>query len=218
MGDCVVLGCTPQPYSAEVAMKQLKAQVWHDWLRMAEKTLAGAGRIAWQGAPERQVEIELFGKVTGFPPMHDSRWRNSMTWTAATLLGLSIEQGLKALAIRRSQGGEMIATHDLVTLWEMLPEEDHRGIAEEAGQFRKRTAGTRFGDAPDLSEVNELLAVIQHHRMVFGSTRYHLEMRGSVQGRELTDNLGLWVVAIATYCYAKRLQPDIFRRLARGFV
>ena len=33
----------------------LKAQVWHDWLRMAEKTLAGAGRIAWQSASERQL-------------------------------------------------------------------------------------------------------------------------------------------------------------------
>ena len=96
--------------------RQLKDQVWHDWIRMAEKTLAGAGRIAWQSATESQVEIKLFGKVTGQPSMRDSRWRNSMTWTAATLLGLSIEQGLKALAIRRSQGSEVIATHDLVTL------------------------------------------------------------------------------------------------------
>ena len=196
--------------------RQLKAQVWHDWLRMAEKTLAGAGRIAWQSAAERQVEIELFGKVTGQPPMHDSRWRNSMTWTAATLLGLSIEQGLKALAIRRSQGGEVIATHDLVALWEVLPEEDHRGIAEEAGRFRKRTASTRFDDAPDLSEVKALVVVVRYHRSVFGTTRYHLEMQGSGTGGDLKANLGLWVVAIATYCYAKRLQPDIFRRLARA--
>ena len=196
--------------------RQLKDQVWHDWLRMAEKTLAGAGRITWQSAAERPVEIELFGKVTGQPPMHDSRWRNSMTWTAATLLGLSIEQGLKALAIRRSQGGEVIATHDLVTLWEVLPKEDHKGIAEEARRFRKRTAGTRFDDAPDLSEVKALGAVIRHHGSVFEFTRYHLEMQGSGTGGELTENLGLWVVAIATYCYAKRLQPDIFRRLARG--
>ena len=196
--------------------RQLKDQVWHDWLRMAEKTLAGAARITWQNAAERQVEIELFAKVAGQLPMHESRWRNSMTWAAATLLGLSIEQGLKALAILRSQGGEVIATHDLVTLWEVLPAEDHKGISEEAGQFRKRTAGTRFDDAPDLSEVKALVAVIRHHRSVFEFTRYHLEMQGSGTGRELTENLGLWVVAIATYCYAKRLQPDIFRRLARG--
>ena len=196
--------------------RQLKAQVWHDWLRMAEKNLAGAGRIAWQSTAERQVELELFGKVTGQPPMHDSRWRNSMTWVASTLLGLSIEQGLKALAIRRSQGGEVIATHDLVMLWEALPEEDHEGIAEEAGRFKKRTAGTRFDDAPDLSEVKSVVAVIRHHRHAFESSRYHLEAHRSGTGGELTENLGLWVVAIATYCYAKRLQPDMFRLLARG--
>ena len=98
-----------------------------------------------------------------------------MTWTAATLLGLSIEQGLKALAIRRSQGGEVIATHDLVALWEVLPEEDHRGIAQEAGRFRKRTAGTRFDDAPDLSEVKALVTVVRYHRTVFGTTRTYLK-------------------------------------------
>lgn len=139
-----------------------------------------------------------------------------MTWTAATLLGLPIEQGLKALAIRRSQDGEVMATHDLVTLWETLPEEDHTGIAEEVGRFRNRTAGTVFDGAPDLSDVRELSSVINFHRNVFEFTRYHLEMQGSGTRGELRENLGLWVVAIATYCYAKRLQPDIFRRLARA--
>ena len=89
---------------------------------------------------------------------------------------LSIEQSLKALAIRRSRVGEVIATHDLVKLWEELPEEDHTGIAEEARRFRKRTSGTRFDDAPDLSEVKALLDVMCHHRNVFESARYHLEM------------------------------------------
>ena len=198
------------------SQRKLTAQVWHDWLRMAEKTLAGAGRIAWQSVAEMQVEIQLFGKVTGQPKMHDSRWQNSMTWTAATLLGLSIEQGLKALAIRRSQDGEVMATHNLVKLWETLPEEDHKGIAEEAGRFRNRTAGTGFDRAPDLSDVKELFAVLHFHRNVFEFTRYHLEIQGSETGGELRKNLDLWVVAIATYCYAKRLQPDIFRRLSRA--
>jgi len=139
-----------------------------------------------------------------------------MTWTAATLLGLSIEQGLKALVIRRSQDGECITTHDLFALWEELPEEDHKGIAEEASRFRKRTQGTRFDDAPDLSEVKALVAVIRHHRSVFESARYHLETHQSGTAGELTNNLGLWVVAVATYCYAKRLQPDFLRRMARG--
>ena len=49
--------------------RQLETQVWHDWIRMAEKNLAGAGRIAWQSAAESEVEIELFGKVTGHPPI-----------------------------------------------------------------------------------------------------------------------------------------------------
>ena len=183
---------------------------------MAEKNLAGAGRIAWQNDAERQVEIELFGKVTGQPPMHDPKWRNSMTWSAATLLGLSIEQSLKALVIRRSPTGEVIASHDLITLWKLLPQEDQEGIAEEAGRFRKRTMGTRFEDAPDLADVNALVAVLRHHRSTFEFSRYHLEGRQSRTRGDLTDNLGLWVVAIATYCYAKRLQPDILRRLARG--
>lgn len=196
--------------------KQREPQIWHDWLRMAEKSLAGAGRIAWQGPDERQGELELFGKVTDQPVMHDSRWRNSMTWVAATLLGLSIEQTLKALAIRRSQDGEFIATHDLVTLWEALPKEDHEGIAEEAGRLRKRTAGTQFDDAPHLTEIKSVVAVIRHHRRVFESSRYHLEARPSGSRDDLTENLGLWVVAIATYCYAKKLQPSVFRRLARG--
>ena len=183
---------------------------------MAEKTLAGAGRIAWQSPAEKQVEIELFGKVTGQPPMHESRWRNSMTWTAATLLGLSIEQGLKALAIRRSPGGEVIATHDLVALWDELPEEDHEGIAAAAGRFRRRVAGTRFDDAPDLSEVKALATVIRHHRHVFELTRYHLESQRQGTKGPLTENLGLWVVATSTYGYAKGLQPSVFRQLARA--
>lgn len=196
--------------------RQLKGQVWHDWLRMAEKNLAGAGRIAWQSGAERQVEIELFGKVTDQLPMHDSRWRNSMTWSAATLLGLSIEQSLKALVIRRSPTGDVIASHDLVTLWELLPQEDHEGIAAEADRFRKRTTGTRFEDAPDLADINAFVAVLRHHQSTFEFSRYHLERRQSPTRGDLTQNLGLWVVAIATYCYAKRLQPDILRRLARG--
>ena len=179
--------------------RQLKAQEWRDWLRMAEKTLAGAGRIAWQSPDESQVEINLFGRVTGQLPMPDSKWRNSMTWTAATLLGLSIEQGLKALAIRRS--GEASATHDLFGLWEALPEEDQKGIAEEAGRFRRRTARTRFEDAPDLSEVKALVEMIHHHRYVFERTRYHLQRQGAGRSGALTENLGLWVVAVATYCY-----------------
>ena len=196
--------------------RRLKGQVWHDWVRMAEKTLAGAGRIAWQSPVERQAEIELFGKVTSQPPMHDSKWRNSMTWTAATLLGLSIEQALKALAIRRSPSSEVIATHDLVALWNELPEEDHEGIAEEAGRFRRRVAGTRFDDAPDLSEVQALATVICHHRHAFEFTRYHLESQRRGTRGPLTENLGLWVVAVSTYGYAKRLQPNVFRQLARA--
>ncbi|MDE0649424.1 MAG: hypothetical protein OXI12_03665 [Gammaproteobacteria bacterium] len=192
----------------------LKGQVWHDWLRMAEKTLAGAGRIAWQSPVERDAEIELFGKVTGQPAMHDSKWRNSMTWTAATLLGLSIEHGLKALAIRRSPSGEVIATHDLAALWDELPEEDHKGIAAEAGRFRRRVAGTRFDDAPDLSEVKALAAMIRQHRHAFEFTRYHLESQRRGTKGPLTENLGLWVVAVSTYSYSKALQPSVFRRLA----
>ena len=187
--------------------RRLQDQVWQDWLKMSEKALAGAGRIAWQSAGERQVEIALFGKVTGQPPMHDSSWRNSMTWTAATLLGLSIEQGLKALIIRRSPDGEAIAEHDLVALWEELPHEDQAGIAEEAGRFRSRSAGTRFDDSPDLSEVQALAAVIGHHRHVFEFTRYHLESHRRGMAGPLTENLGLWVVAVSTYGYAKRLEP-----------
>lgn len=196
--------------------KVITGQVWHDWLRMAEKNLAGAGRIAWQSSSEMQVELELFGKVTAQPAMHDSRWRNSMTWAAATLLGLSIEQALKALSIRRTPNGECIATHDLVTLWEALPGEDHQGIVEEVDRFRKRAIGTRFDDSPDLSDLKSVVAVIRHHRCVFESGRYHLEARGSRSRGELTENLGLWVMAIATYCYAKGLQPPILRRVARG--
>ena len=187
--------------------RRLQDQVWQDWLRMAEKTLAGAGRVAWQSADEKQAEIELFAKVTGQPPMHDSSWRNSMTWTAATLLGISIEQGLKALIIRRSPDGEVLAVHDLLALWKSLPCEDHEGIAEEAGRFRSRVAGTRFDDSPDLSEVQALAAVICHHRDVFEFTRYHLENHRQGMAGPLRENLGLWVVAVSTYGYAKRLEP-----------
>lgn len=100
-----------------------------------------------------------------------------MTRAAATLLGLSIEQTLKALAIQRSQVGAAFATHDLLTLWEALPQEDHEGIAEKVDRMRKRTAGTRFDDAPDLSEIKSVVAVIRHHRRVFEASRYHLETR-----------------------------------------
>lgn len=194
--------------------RQLRHQVWPDWLRMAEKSLAGAGRIAWQSEAERQVEIDLFAKVTGWPPMDESRWQNSMTWAAAALLGLSVEQGLKALIIRRSECAETPASHDLVVLWEDLPQEDHRGIAEEAARFRTRTAGTRFGDSPDLSKIEALIAMIRFHRHVFEHARYHLESpcRGPLE-----ENLGLWVVAVSTYVYGKRLmEQDLARRHVRS--
>ena len=184
--------------------RQLKGQVWQDWIMMAGKSLAGAARIAWQSESERRVEMELFAKVTGSPLMRDSMWRNSMTWSAATLLGLSIEQGFKALAIRRSSSGSVVATHDLVTLWEALPEEDHDGIAEEARRFRRRVAGTRFDAAPDLSEITALVPVIHHHRHVFQFSRYHMEGQSHGSSGGLTENISLWVVAIVTYCYARK--------------
>ena len=42
--------------------RKLPAQVLHDWLRMAEKTLAGAGRIAWQSEAELLTEIQTVRK------------------------------------------------------------------------------------------------------------------------------------------------------------
>ncbi len=98
--------------------QRLLQQNWLDWLRMAERTLAGASQTVWQNRDEMAANNTLFAKVTGQPLMNEREWRNAITWTAAAVLALSAEQSMKAIAIRASPNGECFKTHDLEDLLE----------------------------------------------------------------------------------------------------
>ena len=190
-------------------------QSWYNWVRMAEKTLVGAARMAWHSEDERTLDISLFGKVTGLPPMTVATWKDSVTWTATVLLGLSIEQCLKALIIRASSDGEYPHHHNLLRLWDELGDCDRQGIADEIVALARRTAGTRFDAFPTPATLTEVRAIIRHYQDVFEKARYHLESLHEDKPRNvmqqittLARNGELWKLALAAYGYAKRLAPS----------
>ena len=185
---------------------RLTQQIWLDWLRMAGRTLAGASQTVWQNRDEMAANNALFAKVTGQPLMNEREWRNSITWSAAVLLALSAEQSMKAIAIRTSPNGECLKTHDLERLWNDVQPMDREGIARAAQRLRARTVGTRLGQGPDPTGVGGWTAVVRHHRSTFEGTRYHLETRAGNPPRELTENLNLWMLALAALGYATELE------------
>ena len=185
--------------------KRLARQNWRDWLTMAEGTLAGVSQMVWQNRDEMDAQRTLFAKVIGAPNMAENEWRNAITWAGATILSLSAEQSMKALAIRASSNGECCKTHDLKLLWNEVSTEDRKGIEKTARQLHERTKGTRLAESPQLTGIGQIEKVIDDHRSTFEHTRYYKETRRNSQQNDLTGNLELWKFALAALMYAKGL-------------
>ena len=185
---------------------RLAQQDWHDWLRMAEGSLAGASQMVWQNREEMDANRTLFAKVIQSPHMAESEWRNAITWVGATLLSLSAEQTMKAIAIRASSNNECCKTHDLKLLWDELCTKDRQGIMEAAGQLHEHTKGTRLSEGPLLTEISQIEKVIDHHSRTFEYSRYYKETRRNNQQSDLNGNLELWSFALAALMYAKELE------------
>ena len=147
----------------------------------------------------------LFAMVTGVRHMAEGEWRNAITWAGATVLSLSAEQSMKALAIRAGANGECRKTHDLRLLWDELCPEDKTGIERAARQLRKRTMGTGLAEGPPLAGIEQIEQIIDHHRSTFEQTRYYKESRTRNQRNDLTGNLELWKIALAALVYARGL-------------
>ena len=184
-------------------MERLTAQDWTNWVHMARRTLSGASQMIWQNREEKIQNNRLFAKVTRQGFTDEQEWANAITWSGAILLALSIEQSMKATAIKNSSDGSCRKTHDLKRLWDDLRPEDRDGVTAAVEHIRMRTRGTRLGDGPPVS-MDGLTAIIMHHRALFESARYHLENKG--KGRKstgnLTENIPLWRLALAALEYA----------------
>ena len=139
---------------------RLVQQCWRDWLSMAEGTLAGVSQMVWQNEDVVDENRKLLAKVTGVQQMAEHEWRNAITWAGATMLSLSAEQCMKALAIRAGANGEYRKTHDLRLLWDDLGPDDKTGIERAARQLRDRTMGTRLADGPPLAGIEQIERII----------------------------------------------------------
>ena len=186
--------------------KGLAQQNWRDWLIMAEGTLAGVSQMVWQNRDDMDAQRTLFAKVIGSPHMAEREWRNAITWAGATILSLSAEQSMKALAIRASSNDECCQTHDLKLLWNELCMKDRRGIEKAVGQLHERTKGTRLAEGPLLTGIRQIEKVIDDHRSTFEHARYYKETRRNNQQSDLSENLELWKFALAALIYAKGLE------------
>ena len=184
---------------------RLVQQCWRDWLSMAEGTLAGVSQMVWQNEDVVDENRNLFAKVTGVRHIAEREWRNAITWAGATMLSLSAEQCMKALAIRAGANGECRKTHDLKLLWDDLCPDDKTGIESAARQLQERTMGTRLAEGPHLAGIEQIEQIIDHHRSTFEQTRYYRETRMRNQRNDLTGNLELWKFALAALVYARGL-------------
>ncbi|MCY4613339.1 MAG: hypothetical protein OXB94_06945 [Nitrospira sp.] len=168
---------------------------------MAEGNLAAASQMAWQSADEVAEQRTLFEKVSG-RPTDESDWRNKVTWAAAVLLALSIEQSLKTLAILTSTDAGCLKEHDLHLLWLDIPEECREGVRCELVAFRRRIAGTRLEQAV-LSDPDE---TVFEHRHTFERSRYYNETGGK-RSDDLGHNVDLWQLALAVNAFVQRVVP-----------
>ena len=184
---------------------RLAQQNWRDWLSMAEKTLAGVSQMVWQNRGEMNANRTLFAEVIGSPHMPEREWRNAITWAGASILSLSAEQSMKALAIRASSNGECCKTHDLKLLWNELCSKDRRGIEKAAGQLHEHLKETRLAEGPQLTGIGQIEKVVTNHKSTFEHARYHMETGRNKQQNDLTGNLELWKFALAVLKYAKEL-------------
>ena len=188
--------------------ERLTQENWMDWHIMGRRHLLGASQMVWQNRDEMAANNSLFGKVTGHRPMNDRDWRNAITWSGAVLLALSIEQSLKAIAIRVKS--ECFKAHDLELLWNDIRAEDREGVAVAAQLLGKRANGTRLAEGASPDDIEGWTEVIRHHKATFESARYHLESLARRKRREdLSKNLELWLLALAASEYAIRMGGPI---------
>ena len=174
------------------------------WSRMAEGNLAAASQMAWQSREEVAEQRTLFEKVSG-RPVREADWRNLVTWAAAVLLALSIEQSLKTLAIQTSTNSACLREHDLHLLWCDIPEECRKGVRRELHAVRERVAGTRL-ERTELSDADETVRV---HRHTFERSRYYNETGGRRSGN-LVHNVDLWQLALAANAFVQDVAPDVW--------
>ena len=183
--------------------ERLTQQDWHDWLRMAEGTLAGCSQMVWQDQNVRNENRDLFAKVAKKENMTEDKWKNAITWAGAILLSLSAEQSMKALAIRKSNG-ECRKTHDLKLLWDALCTEDKNGIEQSAQELAEHVENTNLAKGK-LMNIKEIEGTIEHHRSTFEHARYYKEEQSNNQQIDLTKNVELWNFSLAVFMYAESL-------------
>ena len=181
--------------------KQVKLE-WVYWLRMAGGSLAGASQMVWQSSEEANEQRALFDKVAGYPVYGEWIWRDSITWIAAVILALSLEQSIKAIALYRV--GKYAKTHDLKDLWESLEEQDRNGIECELQRVKQRTHTTKLGEGNVKGGAD---AIVRVHAKTFEMARYYQEDRPGQPPAELTHNIDLWQLALAAFLYGQRHLP-----------
>ncbi|MCY4301781.1 MAG: hypothetical protein OXC68_08605 [Aestuariivita sp.] len=163
---------------------------------MAQGTLAAASQMVWRTPTEVEEGRHLFAKVTGQSVLGDQIWRNKVTWGAAVLLALSVEQSLKAVAIKRN--GTCLQKHDLTKLWNDLDYKDRGTIAHQLSEVRNRVRGTNLDDAGTAATADE---IVYCHQETFLLARYYKERRSKPSG-DLARNIDLWQFAMAAYLHA----------------
>ena len=184
--------------------EKLTGQCWLEWLDMGHSTLVGVSQMVWQNTVEQTENRELLAKVLDQELVPESVWQHSLTWTGAVLLSLSIEQSLKALAIRRTADKSCLRTHDLVKLWLALAGEDQNGIERRRKRLKQHARTTKLGGG-DLDNVESTL---KHHQSTFTQARYYKEARDGADRIALSANIDLWHAALAAFAYARELAPQ----------
>ena len=156
--------------------------------------------MVWQSSDKVKEQRALFDKVAGLPVFGEWIWRNSITWTAAALLALSLEQSMKAIAIYRGWELPKIKTHNLKLLWDKLEEEDRKGIERELERVRGRAKATRLGEWKLKGGAD---AIVRAHEATFEMARYYLEDRPGQAPMKLKHNIELWQLAFAVFLYGQ---------------
>ena len=160
--------------------------------------------------PEQTQNRELLAKVLEQELVPETVWRHSVTWTGAVLLSLSIEQSLKALAIRRTADNSCLRTHDLVKLWLALAGEDQNGIERRRKRLMQHARTTKLGGG----ELDSVKSTLVHHQSTFTQARYYKEARDRTHRTALSANIDLWHAALSAFAYARELAPN--HRLGTG--
>ena len=193
------------------------------WIAMSSQTLEGASQLAkdrrelltgrmdtgWldsfreitkptDGPTARTWTDSYVGKFT---------WRSSLEWSEITLVALSAEQSLKAIAILSSDDAGCLKTHDLALLLAEIGADDQDGIIVAVAEVKNRTRTVREFGRQNLMRpsTKELLqSIVESHRDLFNVTRYCFA-EGFAYHRPPGFRRDFWHIALGFLLHAKRL-------------